>query len=146
VLALEVVSVPVTDIDRALAFYTQRVGFMLDVDYQPTDSFRVVQLTPIGSACSIHLVRADDKGRHCNLCLVTNDLEAAVQGLNSRGVIVSNIRHKNPVDTWAGGWRAGIDPLHRDYCSFADFTDLDENSWTLQERGYRAPQQTTKGA
>ena len=62
-LALEVVSVPVTDIDHALAFYTEQAGFVLDVDYRPAANFRVVQLTPPGSACSVQLVIAVSTGR-----------------------------------------------------------------------------------
>jgi catechol 2,3-dioxygenase-like lactoylglutathione lyase family enzyme len=58
-LSLEVVPLPVTDVDRALAFYTEQAGFTLDVDYHPTAEFRVVQLTPPGSACSVQLVTAD---------------------------------------------------------------------------------------
>ncbi len=58
-LSLEVVPLPVSDIDRSLAFYAERVGFKLDVDYRPTPGFRIVQLTPPGSACSIQLVAAD---------------------------------------------------------------------------------------
>ena len=58
-LALEVVPLPVADVDRALAFYTERAGFVLDVDYRPSPEFRVVQLTPPGSACSVHLVASD---------------------------------------------------------------------------------------
>src|SRR5262245_909451 len=73
-LALEVVPLPVTDIDRALAFYTEQAGFTLDVDYRPTADFRVVQLTPPGSACSVQLVMADSPGRVHNLYLVTTDL------------------------------------------------------------------------
>ena len=66
-LALEVVPVAVTDIDRALAFYTEQAGFTLDVDYRPTDDFRVVQLTPPGSACSVQLVMGDSRCRVHNL-------------------------------------------------------------------------------
>lgn len=137
-LALEVVPLPVTDIDRALAFYTERVGFALDIDYRPTVKFRVVQLTPPGSACSVHLLESATGGRLRDLCLVTDDLERARDDLTSRGVEVSAIRHKDPVETWAGGWAQGVDPHHRDYCSFADFADPDGNTWTLQERGYHA--------
>jgi catechol 2,3-dioxygenase-like lactoylglutathione lyase family enzyme len=136
VLALEVVPLPVRDIDRALLFYTKQVGFSLDTDYQPTRDFRVVQLTPPGSACSLHLVRAAGDGRLRELHLVTEDLAAACERLIARGVMVTDIRHKDPVETWAGGWTNGVDPQHRDYCSFADFADPDGNSWTLQERGY----------
>jgi catechol 2,3-dioxygenase-like lactoylglutathione lyase family enzyme len=139
VLALEVVPLPVTDIDRALAFYTEQIGFILDVDYHPTPDFRVVQLTPPGSACSVHLVAADSDSRVRNLCLVTEDLAAERTKLIDRGVDVSAIRHKDPVETWAGGWSTGLDSQRRDYASFADFADPDGNTWTLQERGYRAP-------
>ena len=137
-LALEVVPLPVADIDRARAFYTERAGFTLDVDYRPTPEFRVVQLTPPGSACSVQLVAADSPGRVHNLHLVTTDLAVEREKLVGRGVAVGEVRHKNPVETWAGGWSTGLDPQRRDYASFADFADPDGNTWTLQERGYRA--------
>jgi catechol 2,3-dioxygenase-like lactoylglutathione lyase family enzyme len=137
-LTLEVVPLPVTDVDRARAFYTEQVGFILDVDYRPTTDFRVVQLTPPGSACSVHLVAADSDNRLHNLCLVTSDLAAERAKLIGRGVDVSAIRHKDPVETWAGGWSMGLEPQRRDYASFADFADPDGNTWTLQERGHRA--------
>lgn len=137
-LTLEVVPLPVTDVDRARAFYTEQVGFILDVDYHPTPDFRVVQLTPPGSACSVHLVAADSGGRLHNLCLVTRDLAAERAKLIGRGVDVSAIRHKDPVETWAGGWSMGLDPQRRDYASFADFADPDGNTWVLQERDHRA--------
>jgi catechol 2,3-dioxygenase-like lactoylglutathione lyase family enzyme len=138
-LALEVIPLPVTDVERALAFYSERVGFAVDVDYHPTPAFRIAQLTPPGSACSVHLVASDSSCRVRNLCLMTNDLLAERTRLIRSGVDVGEIRHKDVVETWAGGWSAGIDPRRRDYASFADFTDPDGNSWTLQERGYRAP-------
>ena len=136
-LALEVVTLPVTDINRALAFYTRQAGFILDVDYRPTTDFRVVQLTPLGSACSIQLVMADSPGRLRDLYLVTTDIADAREKLIARGVAVCAIRHKDPVETWAGGWSAGLDPKRRDYASFANFGDPDGNTWTLQERGHR---------
>ena len=131
--ALEVVPLPVADIDRARAFYTEQAGFTLDVDYRPTAEFRVVQLTPPGSACSVQLVPADSPSRVHNLCLVTNDLAAERAGLIGRGVAVGAVRHKDPVETWAGGWSTGLDPQRRDYASFADFADPDGNVWVLQE-------------
>jgi catechol 2,3-dioxygenase-like lactoylglutathione lyase family enzyme len=137
-LALEVVSLPVTDIDRALAFYTLKVGFILDVDYRPTAEFRVTQLTPPGSSCSVQLVAADTSARQHNLYLVTADLAAERSALISRGVAVGALRHKEPIDAWSGGWSPGLDPMRRDYASFADFADPDGNTWTLQERGYKA--------
>ena len=137
-LALEVVPLPVSDIDRALAFYTEQAGFTLDVNYRPTADFRVVQLTPPGSACSVQLVIADSPDRVHNLYLVTTDIADARAKLIARGIAVSEIRHKDPVETWAGGWSAGLDSKRRDYASFADFADPDGNTWTLQERGHRA--------
>lgn len=137
-LSLEVIPLPVTDIDRARAFYTEQVGFTLDIDYQPTGEFRVVQLTPPGSACSVQLVAAVSASRIHNLYLVTADLEAERGRLIARGIPVGSVRHKDPVETWAGRWSPGLDPLRRDYASFADFADPDGNTWTLQERGYRA--------
>ena len=136
--ALEVVPLPVTDIDRALAFYTEQAGFTLDVDYRPTADFRVVQLTPPGSACSVQLVIADSPGRVHNLHLVTTDLADDWTKLIARGVAVGAVRHKDPVEKWAGRWSAGLDPQRRDYASFADFADPFGNTWTLQERGHRA--------
>jgi catechol 2,3-dioxygenase-like lactoylglutathione lyase family enzyme len=138
-LALEVVPLPVTDINRALLFYAEQAGFTLDIDYRPTADLRVVQLTPPGSMCSIQLVTADSFGRVHNLYLVTNDIADARAKLIARGVAVGPIRHKDPVETWAGKWSAGLDPKRRDYASFADFTDPDGNTWTLQERGHQTP-------
>jgi catechol 2,3-dioxygenase-like lactoylglutathione lyase family enzyme len=137
-LTLEVIPLPVVDVARALAFYTEQVGFALDVDYRPTRDFRVVQLTPRGSACSVHLVVTDSSCRVHDLFLVTSDLEAERAKLIGRGVDVSAVRHKDPVEMWAGGWSMGLDPQRRDYASFANFADPDGNTWTLQERGHRS--------
>jgi pimeloyl-ACP methyl ester carboxylesterase/catechol 2,3-dioxygenase-like lactoylglutathione lyase family enzyme len=134
-LMLEVVALPVADIDRALAFYTEQAGFTLDLDYRPTPDFRVVQLTPPGSAASVQLV-SDDSRRVHDLYLVTPDIAAARADLIARGVTVSDIRHKDPLETWAGAWAKGLDPQRRDYASFADFADPDGNTWTLQERNH----------
>ena len=109
-LALEVVPLPVADIDRALAFYAEQTGFTLDVDYRPIAGFRVVQLTPPGSACSVQLVVADSPSRAHNLHLVTTDLAAERAKLMSRGVAVGAVRHKDPIEAWAGGWSAGLNP------------------------------------
>jgi catechol 2,3-dioxygenase-like lactoylglutathione lyase family enzyme len=137
VLALEVAPLPVADIDRALTFYVEQAGFALDVDYRPTTEFRVVQLTPPGSACSVQLVRRGSRSREHNLYLVTNDLAAERAKLIARGVEVDPVRHKKPVERWAGEWDSGLDAQRRDYASFADFMDPDGNTWTMQERGYR---------
>jgi catechol 2,3-dioxygenase-like lactoylglutathione lyase family enzyme len=131
---LELILLPVSDVDRAKSFYTDKAGFNLDVDTSPTEEFRVVQLTPPGSACSITIgigltdaVPGSVRGTH----LVVTDIEAARTELVERGVEVSDIRH------FAGGeWASGADPEHSNYNSFADFSDPDGNTWVLQERGY----------
>jgi len=140
--SVEVVTLPVSDVDRSLRFYVDQVGFTLDVDYEPNDAFRVVQLTPPGSACSIQIGKGltnTASGSVRNTYLVVTDLEAARSLLIERGVEVSEIRHKTPIDAWDGGFAAGLDPSHRDYASFADFSDPDGNRWVLQERGYYNP-------
>jgi catechol 2,3-dioxygenase-like lactoylglutathione lyase family enzyme len=137
---LQVVTLPVSDVDKAAAFYTERVGFTLDVDYHPTGDFRVVQLTPPGSACSVQLgVGLTDAppGTARTTYLVVTDIEAAHRELAGRGVQVGDIRHKSPIDDWRGGWAPGADPERRDYASFADFADPDGNTWVVQEIGYR---------
>jgi catechol 2,3-dioxygenase-like lactoylglutathione lyase family enzyme len=140
--SVEVITLPVSDIDRALRFYVDRVGFALDVDYAPNDALRVVQLTPPGSACSIEFgtgLTNAARGSVRNIYLVVTDLEAARSTLLERGVEVGEIRHKIPIDAWDGRFAAGADPARSDYASFADFADPDGNSWVLQERGYRNP-------
>jgi catechol 2,3-dioxygenase-like lactoylglutathione lyase family enzyme len=129
---LEVLTLPVADVDRALRFYRDQAGFALDVDYAPNGAFRVVQLTPPGSGCSIQLANA------ASAYLVVSDLQAARAELLDRGVHVSDIRHKTPAGAWDGGFAAGLDPDRGDYASFADFTDPDGNAWVLQEKGFRA--------
>ena len=140
-LSLEVIMVPVSDIERAVRFYVDQVGFTLDVDYAPNEAFRVVQLTPPGSSCSIQIGKGltdAPAGSLRNAYLVVSDLEAVRNGLLERGVKVDDIRHKTPIDAWDGGFAPGLDPARRNYASFADFSDLDGNSWVLQERGYRS--------
>src|ERR1700743_353226 len=140
-LLLEGFMVPVNDIERAVRFYVDQVGFALDVDYAPNDAFRVVQLTPPGSNCSIQIGKGltdGPAGSLLNAYLVVNDLEAVRNGLLERGVRVGDIRHKTPIDAWDGSFAPGLDPAHRNYASFADFSDPDGNSWVLQERGYRS--------
>ena len=135
---LELVLLPVSDVDRTKAFYTEKVGFNLDVDHQVSDEFRVVQMTPPGSACSITIgkgitdaVPGSVRGLH----LVVFDIEAARAELVGRGVEVSAIRHFE-----AGKWAPGPHPEHSDYNSFADFSDPDGNSWVLQEVRRDVPQ------
>ncbi|WP_229905227.1 VOC family protein [Lentzea cavernae] len=126
---MEVLTIPVSDPDRAIAFYTKMAGFELDVDYRPNDDFRVVQLTPPGSGCSIQF------GTGFGAYLVVNDIEAAHRDFAARGVDVSPLRHKAGMPDWQGLFVPGADPAHRNYASFFDFTDLDGNRWTVQERG-----------
>jgi len=138
--SVEVITLPVSDVEGALRLYVDRVGFTLDVDYSPNDAFRVVQLTPPGSGCSIQIGRGltdAAAGSLRNIYLVVTDLAAVRSHLLERGVEVGEIRHKTPIDAWDGGFAPGLDPAHRDYASFAHFSDPDGNSWVLQERGYR---------
>lgn len=138
-LSVEVITLPVSDVERALRFYVNQVGFMLDVDYSPNDAFRVVQLTPPGSRCSIQMgsgLTNAPAGSLRNIYLVVTDLEDARSRLLESGVKVGEIRHKVPIDAWDGSFALGLDPARRDYASFADFSDPDGNSWVLQERGY----------
>jgi catechol 2,3-dioxygenase-like lactoylglutathione lyase family enzyme len=128
---LELVLVPVADVDRAKAFYTEQAGFNLDVDHRAGDEFRVVQLTPPGSACSISVgigitdaVPGSVKGLH----LVVADIEAARAELVGRGVGVGEIFHFGPE-----GRAPGPDPARAKYNSLADFSDPDGNVWVLQE-------------
>jgi catechol 2,3-dioxygenase-like lactoylglutathione lyase family enzyme len=129
---LELVLIPVTDVDRSKTFYTENVGFNLDVDTAPAEGFRVVQMTPPGSACSITIgqgITDASTGSVRGTHLVVTDIEAARKELVDRGVDVSDIRHFE-----SGGWQPGVDPERRDYGSFADFSDPDGNTWVLQER------------
>jgi catechol 2,3-dioxygenase-like lactoylglutathione lyase family enzyme len=140
---IEVVTMPVTDVEQSCEFYTRRAGFSLDVDYHPAPGFRVVQLTPPGSACSIQIgVGLTDAlpGSARATYLAVTDIEAARRELTQRGVSVSDIRHKSPVEDWKGDWKPGADPERRDYASVADFADPDGNTWVIQEIGYRGPQ------
>jgi catechol 2,3-dioxygenase-like lactoylglutathione lyase family enzyme len=142
-LAVEVITLPVSDVDRAVRFYVEQVGFALDVDYAPADGFRVVQLTPPGSRCSIQVgtgLTDAAPGSVRNTYLIVTDIERARAALLERGVPVGEIRHKTPVGAWDGGFAPGPDPERGDYASFAGFADPDGNTWTLQERGYRDDQ------
>ena len=132
-LKLELVLIPVTDVDRAKEFYSEKAGFTVDVDTSPTEAFRIVQLTPPGSACSITIgtgLTDAAPGSYRGTHLVVTDIEAARAELVERGVEVSEIRH---FDRDAGEWQPGPDPSHSDYNSFADFADPDGNTWVLQE-------------
>jgi catechol 2,3-dioxygenase-like lactoylglutathione lyase family enzyme len=126
---LELIVIPVTDMDRAKAFYSERVGFDVDVDHRAGEDFRVIQLTPPGSACSITLMRnAERAGAVQGLHLVVEDIEAAQADLASGGVEISEPFHFGPQ-----GQTPGLDPDRRPYGSFASFRDPDGNGWLLQE-------------
>ena len=135
---LEVVVLPVADVERSLQFY-KSLGWRLDVD-RVSDGRRIVHFTPPGSSCSIQIASGltdAPAGSLRNIYLVVTDLETARSRLLERGVEVGEIRHKVPVDAWDGGFAPGLDPARKDYASFADFSDPDGNRWVLQERGYR---------
>jgi predicted enzyme related to lactoylglutathione lyase len=127
---LELIVVPVADVDRAKAFYADNAGFTLDVDFSAGESFRVVQLTPPGSACSIALMRNPDAaGSLGGLHLVVNDIEAARAELVQRGVEAGEPYHFDP----SAGQMPGPDPERRDYATFMSFKDPDGNGWLVQE-------------
>lgn len=137
---LEVTTIPVADVDRAKEFYSAGLGFNVDVDYAPTPAFRVVQLTPPGSASSIQIgtgLTDAEPGTVRNTYLVVEDLEEAQSEFDRQGVSYEGPEHKNPVDSWTGGFAEGLDPERRDYASFLRVADPDGNTWLLQERGHR---------
>jgi catechol 2,3-dioxygenase-like lactoylglutathione lyase family enzyme len=126
---LELIVIPVTDMDRAKAFYSGQVGFHVDVDHRAGEDFRVIQLTPPGSACSITLMRNTARaGAIDGLHLVVEDIEIARADLASRDVEISEPFHFGPE-----GQLPGLDPERRKYGSFASFSDPDGNGWLLQE-------------
>jgi len=126
---LELVVVPVSDVDRAKAFYIEQAGFGLDVDHSAGEDFRIVQLTPPGSACSITLMRnTGAAGSLSGLHLVVPDIDAARAELVTRGADVGEVYHFGE-----GGQTPGPDPERRDYNSFLSFSDPDGNGWLVQE-------------
>ena len=126
---LELIVVPVSDVDRAKSFYLDNVGFNLDVDHSAGEDFRVVQLTPPGSACSITIMRnISAPGSLRGLHLVVEDIDAARAELLERGVKVSELFHFEE-----GGQQPGPDPQRRSYNSFCQFSDPDGNGWLVQE-------------
>jgi catechol 2,3-dioxygenase-like lactoylglutathione lyase family enzyme len=129
---LEVVPVPVSDVDRAKRFYGEQVGFNVDLDTQIGDGIRLVQLTPPRSACSIHLstgIFDTPPGVLEGLQLVVSDIEAAQAELIERGVEASSVQHMDD-----GVW---VDGRGGDWNSFVFFSDPDGNGWVLQERPAR---------
>jgi catechol 2,3-dioxygenase-like lactoylglutathione lyase family enzyme len=127
-LKLEVVPVPVTDVDRAKRFYAERVGFAVDLDTRMGGEGRLVQLTPPGSACSIHLntgIPGPVPGSLQGLMLMVSDIEAARTELVKRGVEAGPVQHLE-----GGAWTEG---RGGDWNSFVFFSDPDGNGWVLQE-------------
>ncbi|HZC71690.1 MAG TPA: VOC family protein [Jatrophihabitans sp.] len=135
---LQLVMLPVSDVDRAKDFYTRVAGFDLVVDGRANEGGRIVQVTPPGSACSVGfgsglaidtgpLVTAAP-GAQRGLHLVVKDIVAARDELIERGVAVGEILHVND-----GRWEPGPEPNRGSYMSFAEFSDPDGNLWLLQE-------------
>jgi catechol 2,3-dioxygenase-like lactoylglutathione lyase family enzyme len=143
-LKLEVVAVPVADVDRAKRFYSN-LGWRLDADFAVGEAFRVVQVTPPGSPCSIHFgtgVTSAVPGSAQGLYLVVSDIAAARADLVGRGVDVSEVFHR------AGPGQpalSGRDPERRSYVSYATFSDPDGNGWLLQEVTARLPGRVDTG-
>lgn len=141
---LEVVVVPVSDVDRAKRFY-QALGWRQDADFTSGEGFRVVQMTPPGSKCSVIFgagVTSAEPGSTDSLVLVVHDVDAARDDLAGRGVEVSEVFHDvGGVFHHAGteGRAAGPDPQGRSYASWASFSDPDGNGWLLQEIQTRLP-------
>jgi catechol 2,3-dioxygenase-like lactoylglutathione lyase family enzyme len=144
---LEVVIVPVSDVDRAKDFYG-RLGFREDVDYAGSDGYRIVQLTPPGSPCSIIFgkgITSARPGSIDRLVLAVHDIGATRDELRSHGVPVSEVFHDAGGGLGGGFYArtepraAGPDPQRRSYASYASFTDPDGNGWMLQEITERLP-------
>lgn len=141
---LEVVVLPVSDVDRAKGFY-EGLGWRLDGDYPISDDFRVVQLTPPQSQCSIIFgtgVTAAVPGSIEGLSLTVADIEAARDELAARGADISEVFHdEGGIFHHAGtiGRVAGLDPERKSYASWASFDDPDGNTWFVQEIKQRIP-------
>ena len=126
---LELIVLPVSDMDRAKAFYMENTGFSLVVDYSAGDDFRVIQLTPPGSACSIALMRnTDAPGSVHGLHLIVQDIDAARAELIGRGTNASEIFHFE-----SGKQTPGPHAQRASYESFLSFEDPDGNGWLVQE-------------
>jgi catechol 2,3-dioxygenase-like lactoylglutathione lyase family enzyme len=135
---LEVVVIPVADIERSKRFYGG-LGWRLDADLSRGDDFRVVQYTPPGSPCSVHFgkgITSAAPGSAQRTYLVVSDIEAARAELLDRGVDVSAVFNREG---------SGLDPERRSYSSFATFPDPDGNSWLLQEITVRLPGRVDTG-
>ena len=128
---LEVIVVPVSDVDRSKKFYEEQLGFNVDVDHRDGD-FRVVQLTPPGSACSISIgtgINPSEPGSLGGLQISVTDIEQAHRELVERGVDAGDIQHFEH-----GQPKPGPDPNRAAFNAFIFFKDPDGNSWAIQER------------
>ena len=135
---LEVVAVPVSDVERAKDFYINKLGWRLDADFNVNENFWVVQATPPGSLCSIHFgkgITAATPGSIDHIYLVVTDLEAARQELVDRGVDVGEVFHLIP----GQAPKPGLDPERGTYSSYLPFNDPDGNRWLVQEITTRLP-------
>jgi catechol 2,3-dioxygenase-like lactoylglutathione lyase family enzyme len=144
-LKLEVVVIPVSDVERAKRFY-QGLGWRLDADFAFDNGLRVVQFTPPGSACSIQFgtnVTSADPGSAQGMYLIVSDIDAARSELAARGVGISEVFHPATPGAQfrpaAAGRVDGPAPDHASYRSFATFNDPDGNTWLLQEIRTRLP-------
>jgi catechol 2,3-dioxygenase-like lactoylglutathione lyase family enzyme len=144
---IEVLVVPVSDVDRAKSFY-QGLGWRLDVDASGGDDYRAGHMTPPGSSASIIFgkgITSAEPGSLDSVLLAVEDIDAARDELRSRGADVSEVFH-DPGGGLGGGWRPctegrapGHDPQRRSYASYASFYDPDGNKWLLQELTERLP-------
>ena len=146
---LEVIVIPVSDVERAKRFYSN-LGWRLDAEFAAGDDFRVIQFTPPGSGCAVIFgknVTAAAPGSAQGLYLIVSDIQAARDELLGRGVEISGVFH-DAGDVHAGTDEpylfgrvrvSGLDPEHRSYRSFASFSDPDGNGWLLQEVTARLP-------
>jgi catechol 2,3-dioxygenase-like lactoylglutathione lyase family enzyme len=146
---LEVIVIPVSDVDRAKEFY-RKLGWRLDADFGTGKDFRILQFTPPGSGCSIIFgknITAAAPGSAQGLYLIVSDIEAARNELLGRGVEISEVFHDasgvyvGPDEPYLFGRQraSGRDPEHRSYRSFASFHDPDGNGWLFQEITTRLP-------
>ena len=134
---LEVITIPVSDLDRAKEFYGG-LGWRLDADFKH-GSERALQFTPPGSPCSIHFGTKSTPGSAQGVFLVVADLQAARDELVRRGVAVSEVFHYAAAPAPFGGQVSGFAPDHLSYGSYATFRDPDGNGWVLQEVTTRFP-------
>jgi catechol 2,3-dioxygenase-like lactoylglutathione lyase family enzyme len=141
---LEVVVIPVSDVDRAKTFYADRLGWRVDADFADDQGFRIVQLTPPGSPASIQFgakVTDAPLGSARNTYLVVRDVQVARDAVAALGVEVSEVFHENAVgDRFdPAAHVSGAAPERATYGSFASFSDPDGNTWLLQEITSRLP-------